>query len=252
LALFVFEFLFLVPYSFADTGNCASGSVAWGEKVGFISFYGAGGVGDYGVTISSSALTGYAWGAQTGWIHMGNAIPYSYGVVNTIVGGTGQLSGYAWGEKVGFISFASSTPDYSETPAAGKYGVWIDGSGVFHGYAWGAQTGWIHFNHTSYTYGVTTSWVPSHTVTFNSNGGSGSMSAQTNNVPTALTANSFTKTGYTFAHWDTIALGGGTIYADGASYSFSTDVTLYAQWTINSYTFTIGSGIKIGNGMEIK
>jgi len=163
LALFVFEFLFLVPYSFANTGNCTSGSVAWGEKVGFISFYGAGGVGDYGVTISSSALTGYAWGAQTGWIHMGNAIPYSYGVVNTIVSGTGQLSGYAWGEKVGFISFASSTPDYSETPAAGKYGVWIDGSGVFHGYAWGAQTGWIHFNHTSYTYGVTTTWLPDST-----------------------------------------------------------------------------------------
>ena len=64
------------------------------------------------------------------------------------------------------------------------------------------------------------------------------MSAQTNNVPTALTANSFTKTGYTFAHWDTIALGGGTTYADGASYSFSADVTLYAQWTANSYTFT--------------
>ena len=115
--LFVFGFLILIPYVFADTGNCASGSVAWGEKVGFISFYGAGGAGDYGVTISNTALTCYAWGAQTGWIHMGNATPYSYGVINTIVSGTGQLSGYAWGGKVGFISFASSTPDYTETPA---------------------------------------------------------------------------------------------------------------------------------------
>ena len=48
-----------------------------------------------------------------------------------------------------------------------------------------------------------------HTVTFNSNGGTGTMSAQTANVPTALTANTFTRTGYTFSGWNTAAGGAG-------------------------------------------
>jgi uncharacterized repeat protein (TIGR02543 family) len=72
---------------------------------------------------------------------------------------------------------------------------------------------------------------PSHTVTFQANGGTGSMAPQTTNVPTALTLNSFTRSGYTFAGWNTVAGGGGTAYADGATYSFSADIPLYAQWS---------------------
>ena len=70
-----------------------------------------------------------------------------------------------------------------------------------------------------------------HTVTFNSNGGTGTMSTQVANVPTALTANAFTRTGYTFSGWNTAAGGTGTAYANGATYSFAADITLYAQWT---------------------
>jgi len=51
---------------------------------------------------------------------------------------------------------------------------------------------------------------PSHTVTFNANGGTGSMSSQTASVPTALTMNTFTRTGYNFTGWNTVAGGGGT------------------------------------------
>ena len=35
----------------------------------------------------------------------------------------------------------------------------------------------------------------------------------------ALTANGFTRTGYTFAGWNTLANGTGTSYANGASYT---------------------------------
>ena len=69
------------------------------------------------------------------------------------------------------------------------------------------------------------------TVTFNSNGGTGTMAPQVANVPTALTLNSFTRTGYTFAGWNTLANGTGTNYTDGAVYFFSADITLYAKWT---------------------
>ncbi len=67
-------------------------------------------------------------------------------------------------------------------------------------------------------------------VTFNANGGSGSMSPQTAATPTALTSNSFTYSGHTFAGWNTSADGSGTAYANGATYPFTASVTLYAQW----------------------
>lgn len=79
----------------------------------------------------------------------------------------------------------------------------------------------------------------SHTVTFNGNGSTGgSTTAQTASTATALTSNGFTKTNYSFSGWNTAANGTGTSYANGASYSFSADITLYAQWTIVSYTIT--------------
>ena len=51
--------------------------------------------------------------------------------------------------------------------------------------------------------------VATHTVTFDANGGSGTMAPQTStaNVAANLTANAFTRTGYTFTGWNTVALG---------------------------------------------
>jgi uncharacterized repeat protein (TIGR02543 family) len=83
--------------------------------------------------------------------------------------------------------------------------------------------------------------LPTYTVTFDNNGGTGTMLDQTNYAPAALTLNTFTQTGYTFTGWNTIALGGGTAYADGATYPFSADVTLYAQWSLNSYNVTFNA-----------
>jgi uncharacterized repeat protein (TIGR02543 family) len=71
----------------------------------------------------------------------------------------------------------------------------------------------------------------SRTVTFNANGGSGAMADQSASSATALSSNAFTRSGYTFAGWNTAADGSGTAYADGASYAFSSSTTLYAQWT---------------------
>lgn len=71
-----------------------------------------------------------------------------------------------------------------------------------------------------------------NTVAFNNNGGSGTMTPQTDCNPTNLTLNSFTNAGFTFNNWNTALNGSGIDYADGASYSFDADVTLYAQWDI--------------------
>ena len=87
--------------------------------------------------------------------------------------------------------------------------------------------------------------VPTFTVTFNGNTstGGGPISPETNSSPTALTANTFTKTGYTFSGWNTLANGTGTSYTDGGSYPFTANATLYAQWTADFYNVTF-----LGNG----
>ena len=73
--------------------------------------------------------------------------------------------------------------------------------------------------------------LKSQTITFDANGGTGTMAPETGSAPAALTANAFTRTGYTFAGWNTAADGSGTPYADMGSYPFNASVTLYAQWT---------------------
>ncbi len=83
--------------------------------------------------------------------------------------------------------------------------------------------------------------LPNKTVTFDANNGSGTMAAQVTNVATNLTANAFNRDGYTFAGWNTAANGSGTPYANNASYAFTANTTLYAQWTAVNYTITYNS-----------
>ena len=81
-----------------------------------------------------------------------------------------------------------------------------------------------------------------YTVEFDANGGTGTMSNQNFTYGTAqnLTANAFTRTGYTFAGWAT-SENGNKVYNDKQSVSnlSSTNgatVTLYAKWDIINYT----------------
>ena len=80
-----------------------------------------------------------------------------------------------------------------------------------------------------------------HTVTFDNNTGSGSMANQVANSSTALTSNTFTKTGYTFTGWNTQADGLGTPYTNQEVYSFDSSMTVYAQWQLTSYNVTYDS-----------
>ena len=84
---------------------------------------------------------------------------------------------------------------------------------------------------------VFANWVANtYTVKFNANGGSGAMNSQsmTYDVEKALTANSFTRTGYTFKGWARRA-NGPLVYTDGESVLNLTnlansEVNLYAVW----------------------
>ena len=88
-------------------------------------------------------------------------------------------------------------------------------------------------------------WTPIHyTVQFKPNAGpvGGGVSDQIfdYDVPLNLFRNNYSRTGYTFVGWNTEADGTGTAYADGQevmnlSATNGATVTLYAQWTANTY-----------------
>ena len=75
-------------------------------------------------------------------------------------------------------------------------------------------------------------------VTFNGNGGTSNNSStytqrivsSTNN---ALNACTFTRSGYTFANWNTKADGSGTSYSNAATVNFAVNTTLFAIWKMN-------------------
>ena len=60
-----------------------------------------------------------------------------------------------------------------------------------------------------------------------------------NSTVTVLGSGSLTKTGYTFAHWNTAADGSGTSYNPAATFTITADTTLFAQWTLNTYQLSV-------------
>ncbi len=95
---------------------------------------------------------------------------------------------------------------------------------------------------TTYSGYTTSCEVPTNvTVTFNANGGTGTMTNQTisYNTPTLLKPNEFTREGYVFQGWATTA-DGSVAYDDEGLVTFKRrTTTLYAVWALNSYTITL-------------
>ena len=95
---------------------------------------------------------------------------------------------------------------------------------------------------TTYSGYTTSCEVPTNvTVTFNANGGTGTMTDQSipYNTPTLLKPNEFTREGYVFQGWATTA-DGSVAYDDEGLVTFKRrTTTLYAVWALNSYTITL-------------
>lgn len=91
----------------------------------------------------------------------------------------------------------------------------------------------INANRTMYAV-----WGQGYSVTFNANGGTGTMAPQVfqRNVWQDLRANTFTRTGHTFAGWRSTPTGSAQ-YNDGHRISIAANRTLYAVWT-PGYTVT--------------
>lgn len=80
------------------------------------------------------------------------------------------------------------------------------------------------------------------TVTFENNGGVGTMAPQSSTVSATLAPNTFTRVNHTFASWNTTVSGQGASYNNGAMFPFTADTTLYARWNPITLTFDPNGG----------
>ena len=124
--------------------------------------------------------------------------------------------------QTGDVDFTGLSPSTSA-----DISVFIDVSNLISGNTYFFQIEAIGAKGTSV--GEVKNFSTGYSVTFLANGGSGTMANQSAISTTALSSNTFTKSGSTFGGWS-LTSGGSVAYADSASYDFSANLTLYAIW----------------------
>ena len=215
-----------------DGGGGGGGYAGGGGGAGGGGIYGAGGGGGgSSLLVTASTAAGIT-----------NKVDGALAANST--GGSIEIANVKCGYSVvyeGNANTAGTAPTDPDVYTGGSTAVVADGTGlkkdqqVFVGwatsqfgsvvYAPGARLGPINAPVTLWAvYGAP------KTVTFDSNQGTGTMAPQSSGSPEALERNTFTRTDYAFTGWNTKADGTGTAYANGATYGFGADLTLYAQW----------------------
>ena len=154
-------------------------------------------------------------------------------------GGSGGTSSQTIYAGIGY-TLTSNTPSRSGYTFAG-WNTNSSGTGVTYsaGYTLGDSSA-----NGSKTYYA--KWTPkTYTVTYNRNYSTTTTSTQSVTYNSSFTTKSrttFTRTGYTITNWSTSTSSvTGSYTGVGSSYTYKTvgNTTLYAQWTINTYTLTI-------------
>ncbi len=204
------------------------------------------------------AKTGYTF---AGWNTLANGTGTDYAVGATY-SDDADLDLYAkWTAKTYTVTFdadggGTPSPEWKTVTFGSSYGTLASSSWTDHTFeGWFTDTGGAGTeitagttvstaaNHTLYAF-WTENAVTTYTVTYSANGADGGSvpDSQTKDSGIDLTladnSNGLTRTGYTFAGWNTLANGNGTDYAENATYSSDADLDLYAKWTANTYTIT--------------
>ena len=120
----------------------------------------------------------------------------------------------------------------------------------------GSANSGINFYAINLVYsGDTPQPVETYTLSYDENGGSGTMEEQTAEDGQSLTvkANTFTApSGYSFKEWNDNYKGSGTKYNAGQSVTMHADLTLYAVWSPNSYTITLNANGGTGGTTSVQ
>lgn len=258
------------------TGNVVAASATNNDNVAAISFDGnggtgycndliipGGGTGDASAPLPASGFTrdGYK---LTGWNTSANGTGTHFALGQTVTahqvfaldstGSTGGLILYAeWTKNATAQSYTIS---WEANGGTGSMNAFVVEAGksthvpsnpfVRAGYDF---TGWNTSpdgNGVSYTVGSTITpagnmalyaqWKETavyYTITTNANGGTGTpadtITAQ-RDATVIAPANTFTRSGYDFDGWNTIANGSGAVINPGATFTATGDTVLYAQW----------------------
>jgi len=92
-------------------------------------------------------------------------------------------------------------------------------------------------------------------ISFNANGGAGTMSQQVITESSTLNGNAFTRDNYLFTGWNTKADGSGTAYAADATFTFTEEnkgsITLYAQWEAETLGDPVDGWYLISNAKQL-
>ena len=89
-----------------------------------------------------------------------------------------------------------------------------------------------------------------YTVTYSANGGTGDAMSNTVGHYVTLSANTYTKSGYVFAGWNTATDGSGESYSEGEEIELTANMTLHAIWATD-YTITWDASPKL-SGVDAK
>ena len=147
-SVFIFVFIFGLGVYFAQAAGTALQGYAWSENIGWVSFNCSNNNScaavNYSVSVdeANGKFSGYGWSENIGWIDFAPNGPYPASPNNSaeINFASGQVSG--WARIV-------SLKDYSNSGwiklKDGNYGVVLS-AGKFDGYAWSDEIGWIDFS----------------------------------------------------------------------------------------------------------
>ena len=231
-----------INYSFHVNGG--SGSV--GNVIG---------TGSTKVPSYNGSKLGYTF---KGWSTSSTATTATYTTGSTLPAITSAITLYAVWEVNGYTTSITNGGTGAAGAGTHNYGSTVTiKAGTKTGYTfagWTINSGEINLadassSNTTFVQpagnvSLTANWKVNHyTVTYNANGGSGTMdSSSIAYTGGSLKANTFTRTGYTFKGWATSA-SGSKAYEDGAAIAnLTSNITLYAVWEVNEYTTSITNG----------
>ena len=148
---------------------------------------------------------------------------YTFNGWNSKADGSG--TNYAAGDSISHTFTRKATWDHTET---------------IHG----VEYNYFNVSNQSHTTTIYAKWTPNtYTVSYNANGGSGAPAAQTQNYPwhVQISTTTPTRSGHTFQGWATSSTGAAT-YQPGDWYTSLVSVTLYAVWSVVTYTVSYNKG----------
>ena len=166
----------------------------------------------------------------------------------TLTAGGETVSPTIIGTQYGAVTYESSNTSVLTINASGVVTPVSAGTATVTAH-WAGADGYCSKDVTTPTFTVN----GKVTVTFDKNDGSGTTTTQQvdYNTATALTANIFSRTGYTFLGW-ALTADGAKVYNDGASITITAATTLYAVWQANTHKVTFspsptGATVKVNN-----